>query len=116
MSFLGHLNGFCVFPRSLCMHHSSAACKRRFCVGTLHQVLIKVTERCRESYIEEKTLTLQALKRRPQGKKDLSHRSSLHDDITVVILQVRSPGLPLPSVCSLPLAADVSSRRGGLSS
>ena len=73
------------------MHHSSAAFKRRFCVGTLHQVLIKVTERCRESYIEEKTLTLEALKRRPQGKKDLSHRSSLHDDITVVILQVPSP-------------------------
>ena len=40
----------------------------------IEQVLVRVTERCRESYIEEKTLTLQALKQRPQGKKDLSHR------------------------------------------
>jgi len=52
----------------------------------IDEVLKKAVVRCRESYEEEEDLTLAELKSRPTGKKEWSHRSNLHDDITVVIL------------------------------
>lgn len=39
---------------------------------------------------EEEDLTLAALKARPQGKADLSHRSCLHDDITCIIVHFQT--------------------------
>jgi len=53
----------------------------------IEEVLKKAVERCKDSYEEEEFLTLAALKARPCGKKDFSHRSCLHDDITVSILR-----------------------------
>ena len=52
----------------------------------------RLVVRCQESYEEEENLTLSDLKKRPQGKKDFSHRSCLHDDITVVIYHFMSDG------------------------
>jgi len=53
----------------------------------IEKTLQKVVERCKDSYEEEEFLTLAELKARPCGKKDFSHRSCLHDDITVCILR-----------------------------
>ena len=53
----------------------------------IEEVLKKAVERCKDSYEEEEFLTLALLKARPCGKKDFSHRSCLHDDITVCILR-----------------------------
>lgn len=58
----------------------------------IEETLKKAVERCRESYEEEEDLTLADLKSRPQGKKDFSHRSCLHDDITCVIYHFMSDG------------------------
>ena len=58
----------------------------------IEEVLKKVVVRCQESYEEEENLTISDLKKRPQGKKDFSHRSCLHDDITVVIYHFMSDG------------------------
>ena len=38
----------------------------------------------------EASITLEELKGRPQGKKEDTHRSCLHDDITVVILHFQT--------------------------
>lgn len=53
----------------------------------IEQVLQRAVQRLRETDPDEADVTLEELKRRPQGKASDSHRSNLHDDITVVILQ-----------------------------
>ena len=53
----------------------------------IEQVLRRAVQRIRETDPEEANMTLEALKERPQGKKLDSHRSNLHDDISVIILQ-----------------------------
>ena len=58
----------------------------------IEEVLKKAVVRCQESYEEEENLTLADLKSRPQGKKDFSHRSCLHDDITCIIYHFMSDG------------------------
>lgn len=58
----------------------------------IEEVLKKAVVRCQESYEEEENLTLAELKSRPQGKKDFSHRSCLHDDITCIIYHFMSDG------------------------
>jgi len=54
----------------------------------IEETLKKAVERLRETIEEEEHLTLEELKSRPRGKADYSHRSCLHDDITVVILRL----------------------------
>eukprot|EP01052_Picozoa_sp_SAG31_P038313 SAG31_NODE_5094_length_2747_cov_1.641616_6_plen_96_part_01 len=54
----------------------------------IEEVLKCATERIKNTYEEEEQLTLEELKSRPCGKKDYSHRSCLHDDITVIIIQL----------------------------
>ena len=64
----------------------------------IDEVLKKAVIRCRESYEEEEDLTLAELKRRTQGKKEWSHRSNLHDDITVVIYHFMADGTSAASI------------------
>jgi hypothetical protein len=54
----------------------------------IEKVLERAVERIRYSYEEESELTLEELKKRPVGKDTDSHRALLHDDITVVIVQL----------------------------
>ena len=56
----------------------------------IEKVLEQVVERLRETDEEEKDLTLAELKKRPRGKETDWSRSLLHDDITVVIIQLGS--------------------------
>eukprot|EP00977_Amphora_coffeiformis_P018732 scaffold6679_cov144-Amphora_coffeaeformis.AAC.8 len=58
----------------------------------IEQVLQRAVQRIRETDPEEANMTLDMLKARPQGKKLDSHRSNLHDDISVVILQFNGLG------------------------
>ena len=53
----------------------------------IEQVLERAVQRIRETDPDEANMTLEILKARPQGKKLDSHRSNLHDDISVIILQ-----------------------------
>ena len=56
------------------------------------QLLARATARIVATYEEEEGLTLAELKARPVGKVDYSHRSCLHDDITVIIMRFESNG------------------------
>jgi len=53
----------------------------------IEYTLKKAVERIRDTIEEEEKLTLEELKKRPPGKTDMSCRSCLHDDITVIILR-----------------------------
>ena len=53
----------------------------------IEETLKKAVHRISVTYEEEEHLTLQELKNRPKGKAKDNHRSMLHDDITVIILQ-----------------------------
>ena len=53
----------------------------------IEETLKKAVTRLRETIEEEENITLEELKSRPQGKRDYSDRSCLHDDITCVIIQ-----------------------------
>ena len=53
----------------------------------IEETLKRAVHRIAATYEEEEHLTLSELKARPPGKAHESHRSMLHDDITVVILQ-----------------------------
>ena len=54
----------------------------------IEMVLERAVERLRENDPYEADLTLEELKRRPKGKGTDGSRSLLHDDITVVIIQL----------------------------
>lgn len=54
----------------------------------IEETLKRAVHRISSTYEEEEGLTLRDLKARPPGKASHSHRSMLHDDITVVILQL----------------------------
>ena len=54
------------------------------------EVLKKAAARIRDDYEEEEDLTVEELRRRPQGKSP-GARSLLHDDMTVVIIDFVSP-------------------------
>eukprot|EP00977_Amphora_coffeiformis_P017066 scaffold5479_cov199-Amphora_coffeaeformis.AAC.5 len=54
----------------------------------IEETLKHAVRRIAASYEEEANLTLAELKKRPPGKQQDSHRSMLHDDITVVIIQL----------------------------
>ena len=56
----------------------------------IEKVLEQVVERLRETNEDEADITLQELKQRPKGKAADGARSLLHDDITVVIIQLGS--------------------------
>lgn len=56
----------------------------------IEETLKKAVIRLRETIEEEEHLTLEEMKSRPQGKKELEHRSCLHDDITAVVIQFES--------------------------
>ena len=56
----------------------------------IEETLKLAVRRIAETYEEERKLTLAELKKRPPGKDSDMHRSFLHDDITVVILQLGS--------------------------
>uniref|UniRef100_A0A7S3LHS8 Calmodulin n=1 Tax=Amphora coffeiformis TaxID=265554 RepID=A0A7S3LHS8_9STRA len=56
----------------------------------IEKVLEQVVERLRETDEDEKDLTLHELKQRPKGKATDQSRSLLHDDITVIIIQLGS--------------------------
>jgi len=53
----------------------------------VEETLKRSVRRIAGTYEEEANLTLAELKKRPPGKSEDTHRSYLHDDITVVILQ-----------------------------
>jgi serine/threonine protein phosphatase PrpC len=53
----------------------------------IEETLKRAVHRIASTYEEEEGLTLRDLKARPPGKASYSHRSMLHDDITVIILQ-----------------------------
>ena len=53
----------------------------------IEETLKRAVRRIAGTYEEEANLTLAELKKRPPGKGGDTHRSYLHDDITVVILQ-----------------------------
>jgi Ca2+-binding EF-hand superfamily protein len=52
----------------------------------IEETLKCAVDRIKSTIEEEEDITLEELKARPVGKKDLSWRSCLHDDITAVIL------------------------------
>ena len=54
----------------------------------IEETLKHAVRRIANSYEEEANLTLTELKKRPPGKQEDTHRSVLHDDITVVIIQL----------------------------
>ena len=56
----------------------------------IEKVLEQVVERLRETDEDEKDLTLHEFKQRPKGKATDRSRSLLHDDITVIIIQLGS--------------------------
>jgi Ca2+-binding EF-hand superfamily protein/serine/threonine protein phosphatase PrpC len=56
----------------------------------IERVLVKAVIRLQDTDPDETDLTIEELKARPQGKRDPSHRSCLHDDITVVILHYQT--------------------------
>eukprot|EP01051_Picozoa_sp_SAG22_P002994 SAG22_NODE_140_length_17982_cov_81.438741_3_plen_587_part_00 len=76
------------------------------------EVLKKAAARCAAAYPEERGLTLPELKARPLGKQNISHRSELHDDITVVVVQF-APDAGPPSHQTLAAIASGVGRRGG---
>lgn len=77
------------YPRST---STTATPEQRVNIAELfiEKVLEQVVERLRETDEEEKDLTLAELKKRPKGKETDWSRSLLHDDITVVIIQLGS--------------------------
>ena len=56
----------------------------------IDETLKKAVDRLRATDPMEAAITLEDLKGRPQGKKEDTHRSCLHDDITVVILHFQT--------------------------
>ena len=60
----------------------------------IEATLQKAVKRIAQSDPDEVNLTLEELKARPPGKKHWSHRSNLHDDLTVVILQFNGVEAP----------------------
>lgn len=56
----------------------------------IEEVLLKAVERLRANDPYEANLTLDEMKKRPKGKANDGDRSYLHDDITVVIVQLGS--------------------------
>ena len=68
---------------------------------------MKAVIRLQDTDPDEVDLTLEELKARPQGKKDPSHRSCLHDDITVLILHFQTDlSMQISSKVTLTQSAD----------
>ena len=73
----------------------------------IERVLMKAVVRLQETDPDEEELTLEEMKARPQGKKDPSHRSCLHDDITVLILHFQTDlSMQVASKVNLTLSSD----------